>query len=76
LVTLHTIGDHVTPVWHQEKYNSKIFWKSEELLASFPIERDGHCTFLKSEIEHALALLLGAIGTPEITASTSTNSKK
>lgn len=59
LVSLHTTGDPIVPVWHQLLYRFKAFLAgSSDQHSAFPIVRYGHCTFENAELVAALALLV------------------
>lgn len=62
LAIIHTTGDHVTPFWHQEKYDSKIFPPGSDLLCRIDVENYGHCTIGVNDIVDALACIAGKTG--------------
>ena len=64
LVIIHT-NDHVTPFWHQEKYDSKIHPKSD-LLCRIDVETYGHCTISVNDIVEAFACLADKLGLPVV----------
>ena len=61
-VTIHTTGDHVTPVWHDEIYREKILINGKEMLhTSLPVTNYGHCTIEESDIVAALGIVITKI---------------
>ena len=60
LVTIHTTGDPIVPVWHEALYQEKI--ASNPASASFysgsTVSRYGHCAFTAPEVLGAFALLV------------------
>ncbi len=59
IVTIHTIGDHITPFWHNPIYRRKVFMKrNRRLHTGIPVINYGHCTIQESHIMAGLAILL------------------
>jgi hypothetical protein len=59
LVTMHTLGDPIVPVWHETIYQTKVALAgSSSKLTVLPIARYGHCTFKSSEILFSFAMML------------------
>ena len=50
LITMHTTGDPVVPVWHQALYGGKVSAQGGALLEQYEIDRYGHCAFLQTEL--------------------------
>ncbi|TAJ14683.1 hypothetical protein DMA11_04750 [Marinilabiliaceae bacterium JC017] len=77
LVTMHTTGDHVVPIWHQLLYRLKILFKgSSRDYVGIPVPNYGHCTFEESHVMAAIVIMyLKATGTLlyEIPASAFSN---
>ena len=63
LVTMHTTGDPIVPVWHQAMYSEKVWTKhpTSPLLPMPPIERYGHCNFTLEEILTGFGFATGQI---------------
>jgi len=60
LVSLHTIGDHRVPFWHEIFYFFKTLQPGLATNYSLiPIDRPGHCAFEPVEALAAFALLIG-----------------
>jgi hypothetical protein len=58
LVTMHTTGDPIVPVWHQSLYRSRLSWHGRLLHSPFTINRYGHCNFTAAEILAGFAVLV------------------
>jgi hypothetical protein len=58
LVTIHTTGDPVVPLWHEALYRRRLDWRSRLLNTAFTIDRYGHCTFTDAEVLAAFAVLV------------------
>jgi hypothetical protein len=59
LVTIHTTGDPIVPVWHQSLYRSRLPFLSRWLLHTpITVSRYGHCTFTDAEVVAAFAVLV------------------
>jgi len=56
LVTLHTIGDPIIPIWHELLYFVKLDAVGHTEFAPLPIARYGHCTFTTNELLGAFQL--------------------
>lgn len=62
LVTMHTTGDAIVPIWQQTLYRSKVAeGESEALHSGLPIFRYGHCEFRDSELLAGFALLVSRV---------------
>lgn len=62
MVTMHTTGDPIVPVWHQDLYTSKV----PGVFPDFPyipitVDRYGHCAFTLGEIQSAFGQLVGMV---------------
>ena len=61
LVTLHTDGDPIVPIVHQELYADKVEAAgAAALLDTRPVDRYGHCTFQQGELVSAFSALVGS----------------
>jgi hypothetical protein len=59
LVTLHTSGDDVIPVWHELLYEAKTQMHNPGLFTPILIpDRYGHCTFTGNEVLAAFGVLV------------------
>jgi hypothetical protein len=58
LVTMHTTGDPIVPVWHQSLYRSRLSLLGRFLHTPFTINRYGHCKFTDAEILAGFAVLV------------------
>ena len=56
LVTLHTTGDDVVPVWHELVYQLKFDPSFRGRFIPLPVPRYGHCNFTTSELLGAFLL--------------------
>ena len=71
LVTMHTVGDPIVPVWHQALYRAKAAAAgSSNKLSVLPINRYGHCSFKPAEILFSFALMLLKSNTTPIRMTT------
>lgn len=62
LVTIHTRGDYIIPIWHDTLFASKIFPEKNRFLhKSIPVVNYGHCTISEANIQEALAFLIGHV---------------
>jgi len=62
MVTIHTTGDPIVPVWHQALYTGKV----PGIFPYFPyipiiVDRYGHCAFTLDEIQSAFGQLVGIV---------------
>src|SRR6266513_3743371 len=57
LVTMHTTGDPIVPVWHQSLYRSRLSFLGRLLHTPFTINRYGHCNFTDAELLAGFAVL-------------------
>jgi hypothetical protein len=58
LVTLHTTGDPIVPIWHESLYRSRLDFLGRLLETPITISRYGHCTFTDAELLGAFAVLV------------------
>ncbi|GAA4406836.1 alpha/beta hydrolase [Nibrella viscosa] len=59
LVTMHTAGDPLIPVWHLPLYQQKTLVQgTSALFTGIPINRFGHCTFTQLEVAMAFGALV------------------
>ncbi|MGH7529792.1 MAG: hypothetical protein ACREMN_05370 [Gemmatimonadales bacterium] len=58
LVTIHTTGDPIVPIWHQSLYRSRLSFFERFLHTPFTISRYGHCNFTDAEILAAFSVLV------------------
>ncbi len=59
LVTLHTTGDPIVPIFHQASYAEKVADAGASgQLGEIAVERYGHCNFTQAELLAAFSLLL------------------
>jgi pimeloyl-ACP methyl ester carboxylesterase len=58
LVTLHTTGDEVVPIWHELVYLAKLDLSGRGSMIPIPAFRYGHCNFTPAEVLTAFALAI------------------
>ena len=58
LVTMHTSGDPIVPVWHQSVYRGRLGFFSRLFHTPWTIQRYGHCNFTDTEILAGFSLLV------------------
>ncbi len=58
LVTIHTTGDPVVPIWHESLYRNKLSFFGKLLDTPITIHRYGHCNFTDAEVLAAFAVLV------------------
>lgn len=59
LVTIHTTGDPIVPIWHQGLYRSRLPFLDRYLWHTpITINRYGHCNFTDAEVLAAFAVLV------------------
>jgi hypothetical protein len=58
LVTIHTTGDPIVPIWHEALYRRRLDLRSRLLNTAFTIDRYGHCNFTDAEVLAAFAVLV------------------
>jgi hypothetical protein len=58
LVTIHTTGDPIVPIWHEALYRRRLDLRSRLLNTAFTINRYGHCNFTDAEVLAAFAVLV------------------
>jgi hypothetical protein len=71
LVTIHTTGDPIVPIWHQPLYRSRLDFVGKLLHTPITIDRYGHCEFTDAEILAAFALLVLKVSGYNLVASKS-----
>ena len=65
LVTLHTTGDHVVPIWHATGYRAKtIAADNIALHEGRTVDRYGHCYFEATEVLAAFNRLVAMVADP------------
>lgn len=65
LVTLHTLGDPIVPVWHDGQYQQKVAAQGRApLQTSILVNRYGHCSFTALEVQTAFNQLALRISYP------------
>jgi pimeloyl-ACP methyl ester carboxylesterase len=70
LVTLHTTGDPIVPVWHETLYFLKTLFSDAALQllhTNLPVARYGHCQFQPDEAVAAFAWLVFQVQSRELT---------
>ena len=58
LVTIHTTGDPIVPIWHEALYRRRLDLRSRLLNTAVTINRYGHCNFTDAEVLAAFAVLV------------------
>ncbi len=58
LVTIHTTGDPIVPIWHEALYRDRLPFFSKLLHTPITINRYGHCKFTDAEVLAAFAVLV------------------
>ncbi|HYX80843.1 MAG TPA: hypothetical protein VE714_00525, partial [Gemmatimonadales bacterium] len=58
LVTIHTTGDPIVPIWHESLYRNKLSFLGKLLESRITIARYGHCNFTDAEVLAAFAVLV------------------
>lgn len=58
LVTIHTTGDPVVPIWHQSLYRNRLSFFGKLWHTPITISRYGHCEFTDAEVLAAFAVLV------------------
>ena len=71
LVTLHTTGDPIVPIWHEQLYANRLPLRSRLLYTPIAIRRYGHCNFTDAEILAAFAVLVLRVSGADLVASRS-----
>jgi hypothetical protein len=66
LVTLHTTGDPIVPIWHERLYADRLSPDSRPLYTPMTVERYGHCTFKDTEVLAAFATLVLKVSGSEL----------
>jgi hypothetical protein len=71
LVTIHTTGDPIVPIWQQELYKHRLPLFSRLLFTPISIQRYGHGNFTDAEILAAFAVLVLRVTGANLVASQS-----
>jgi hypothetical protein len=58
LVTIHTTGDPIVPIWHQSLYRNRLSFFGKLLHTPITIHRYGHCNLTDAELLAAFAVLV------------------
>ena len=58
LVTIHTTGDPIVPIWHETLYRRRLDLLGRLLETPITVSRYGHCTFTSAELLGAFAVLV------------------
>ena len=58
LVTIHTTGDPIVPIWHESLYRDRLSFFGKLLHTPITIDRYGHCNFTDAEVLAAFAVLV------------------
>jgi pimeloyl-ACP methyl ester carboxylesterase len=58
LVTLHTTGDPIIPIWHERRYARKLERPDRRRVTFMSANRYGHCNFTVAELLDALRTML------------------
>jgi hypothetical protein len=58
LVTMHTTGDPIVPIWHEQLYANRLSPGSRAFYTPITVERYGHCNFTDAEILAAFSTLV------------------
>jgi hypothetical protein len=58
LVTIHTTGDPIVPIWHEALYRNKLSFFGKLLDTPITVSRYGHCNFTDAEVLAAFAVLV------------------
>jgi hypothetical protein len=58
LVTIHTTGDPIVPIWHESLYRHRLSFLGKVLHTPITIDRYGHCSFTDAEVLAAFAVLV------------------
>jgi Tannase and feruloyl esterase len=58
LVTIHTTGDPIVPIWHEALYRRRLDLRSRLLNTAITVDRYGHCAFTDAELLAAFAVLV------------------
>jgi hypothetical protein len=58
LVTIHTTGDPIVPIWHEPLYRNKLSFFGKLLETRITVDRYGHCNFTDAEVLAAFAVLV------------------
>jgi len=68
LVTIHTTGDPIVPVWHEQLYARRLPLLSRLLFTPIAIQRYGHDNFTNAEILAAFAVLVLRVSGADLVA--------
>ena len=69
LVTLHTTGDPVVPIWHQQLSRSRLPLIGRLLHTPITVQRYGHCEFTDAEVLAAFAVLVLKVSAADLVVS-------
>ena len=58
LVTIHTTGDPIVPIWHESLYRRRLDFFGRLLDTPITVSRYGHCNFTDAEVLAAFAVLV------------------
>ncbi|PYP34601.1 MAG: hypothetical protein DMD46_15985 [Gemmatimonadetes bacterium] len=58
LVTIHTTGDPIVPIWHEPLYRKKLSFFGRLLHTPITVNRYGHCNLTDAEVVAAFAVLV------------------
>ena len=58
LVTIHTTGDPIVPIWHEPLYRSRLDFIGKLFETRITVARYGHCNFTDAEVLGAFAVLV------------------
>jgi len=58
LVTIHTTGDPLVPIWHEALYRDRLSFLGKLLHTPITIDRYGHCNFTDAEVLAAFGVLV------------------
>ncbi len=71
LVTIHTTGDPIVPIWHEPLYRSRLDFLGKLLETRITVDRYGHCNFTDAEVLAAFAVLVLKVTGANLLVSTS-----
>jgi hypothetical protein len=58
LVTIHTTGDPIVPIWHEPLYRRRLSFFGKLLHTPITVNRYGHCNFTDAEVVAGFAVLV------------------
>jgi hypothetical protein len=71
LVTIHTTGDPIVPIWHEALYRRRLSLRSRLFNTALTVERYGHCNFTDAEVLAAFAVLVLEVSGQNLLVSSS-----